>query len=90
MDAKPSPFRGSVLLRKALACPAEPLNQSALALQLGVSQQAVSSWVSGRSRPSPESMLELERLFGIDPREWLRRRSVGTPATGGAAMKEVA
>jgi plasmid maintenance system antidote protein VapI len=87
MDTKTSPFRGSALLRKALACPTEPLNQSALALQLGVSQQAVSGWVSGRARPSPESMLELERLFGIDPHDWLRRRA---PEAGGVAMKEVA
>ena len=82
-------FPGSVLLRKALARPTEPLNQAALALQLGVSQQAVSSWILGRYRPSPEAMLELERLFGIDPREWLRRGTARTPAAA-AAMKEVA
>jgi plasmid maintenance system antidote protein VapI len=87
MDATHSPFRGSILLRKALACPTEPLNQSALALQLGVTQQAVSRWVKGRSRPAPESILELERLFGIDPREWLYRRQ---PAPPSGAMKEVA
>jgi transcriptional regulator with XRE-family HTH domain len=81
------PFLGAVLLRKALARPTEPLNQAALALQLGVTQQTVSNWVNGRSRPSADSILELERLFAIDPREWLRRRS---PAPGAAALKEVA
>ncbi|MGO9710595.1 MAG: helix-turn-helix transcriptional regulator [Polyangiaceae bacterium] len=87
MAPKTSPFRGSSLLRKALACPTEPLNQAALALQLGVSQQAVSNWINGRSRPSAESMLELERLFAIDPREWLYRRTLGAL---GSAVKEVA
>jgi transcriptional regulator with XRE-family HTH domain len=73
MHTTTSPVRGPALLRQALASPTEPLNQAALALQLGVTQQAVSRWATARSRPSPESMLELERLFGIDPREWIRR-----------------
>ena len=87
MHTTTSPVRGPALLRQALASPTEPLNQAALALQLGVSQQAVSNWINGRSRPSAESMLELERLFAIDPREWLYRRTLGA---FGSAVKEVA
>ena len=86
MPTTKTPFRGSVLLRLALARGAEPLNQTALALQLGVSQQAVSRWVTGRSRPRLEAILELERLYAIEPRDWFDRPA-GRPA---ASAKGVA
>jgi plasmid maintenance system antidote protein VapI len=87
MTRTTSPTRGSVLLRKALASPTEPLNQAAVALQLGVTASTVSNWLGGRSRPSDESTIELEWLFGIDPDDWLHRAS---DATCDAAAREVA
>jgi plasmid maintenance system antidote protein VapI len=94
MTPTTSPFRGSVLLRNALACPTEPLNQAAIALQLGVAQQTVANWVSGRSRPSPHAMIELEWLFGIDPTAWNYpgeiARADKRDAAEARALKEVA
>ena len=88
MTPPTSPFRGSVLLRNALACPTEPLNQAAIALQLGVAQQTVSRWVSGRSRPSPDLMIELEWLFGIEPSAWDAPWEVARAAKRDAANAE--
>ncbi len=90
MATQPAPFRGSVLLRQALASPTEHVNQSALALQLGVSPGTVSRWIGGRGRPSPESMLELEWMFGIEPHEWHRRCSSQSDQDSLVAVKEVA
>lgn len=47
------------------------MNQSGLARELGVSQQAVSSWCKGRALPEPERMAEIERLLGIPMRDWV-------------------
>jgi plasmid maintenance system antidote protein VapI len=81
-------FRGSVLLRNALARPTEPLNQAAIALQLGVASSAVSNWVTGRARPSRAAIIELEWLFGIDPSDWLTPHERALAAR--AELKEVA
>jgi plasmid maintenance system antidote protein VapI len=83
-----APFRGSVLLRNALARPTEPLNQAAIALQLGVASSAVSNWVTGRARPSRAAIIELEWLFGIEPKDWLTPHERALDAH--AELKEVA
>jgi plasmid maintenance system antidote protein VapI len=92
---------GSLLLRQAFASPTEPLNQAAVALQLGTSPVTVSKWASGQSRPSATAMVELEWLFKIDPEAWFQEATTleapgapklpKPPATpGDRAMKEVA
>jgi transcriptional regulator with XRE-family HTH domain len=45
--------------------------QTALATELGVSQQAISSWLRGRCLPSAACMLRLEEKLGIPMRAWL-------------------
>jgi hypothetical protein len=78
--------RGALLLRAAFAQPTEPLNQSAVALQLDVTQGAVSSWVTGRARPSADAIVELEWLFKIPDHTWFE-----PPVSEVAApLKEVA
>lgn len=46
------------------------VTQEDIANKLGVTQQAVSAWVHGGSRPSLERMMLLERLFGIPIQSW--------------------
>lgn len=47
------------------------MNQTRLAQKLGVTQQAVSSWLKGRTLPEPERMAALEELLGIPMRDWV-------------------
>jgi len=47
------------------------LTQKALAQALGVTPQAVSSWVVGRARPSPPLRAAIERITGIPADAWL-------------------
>jgi len=51
--------------------PPPVLTQSAIAEKLGVTAQAVSSWVTGRALPSAKRMQQLEELLGIPMRDWL-------------------
>ncbi len=46
------------------------MSQSDLAKRLNVSPQAVSGWVSGKSKPTPDLMAKLEDLLGIPMRAW--------------------
>lgn len=46
------------------------MNQATLAAKLGVSQQAVSAWLTGRAKPIAEHMLAIEKLLGIPMRSW--------------------
>lgn len=41
------------------------LSQAALGAEMGISQQGVGKWESGRSEPSIEKIDKLSRLFGI-------------------------
>lgn len=59
--------QGSELLR-ALTRP--QARQDEVAQQLGISQQAVSAWMSGRTKPSYEKKLKLQELFGIPVDSW--------------------
>lgn len=47
------------------------LTQEELAERLGVTQQAVSSWANGRTKPSAEVMAKIEDLLGISMRSWV-------------------
>ena len=44
---------------------AHQLSQEAVALELGVSRQAVTKWESGQSNPSTANMMALCRLYGV-------------------------
>ncbi len=46
------------------------MSQSDLARELGVSPQAVSGWIVGRSKPTPELMARIEDLLSIPMRAW--------------------
>jgi transcriptional regulator with XRE-family HTH domain len=46
-------------------------SQSDIARRLGVTQQAVSSWISGRSQPSGKNMLEIANAYRIPMSDWL-------------------
>jgi transcriptional regulator with XRE-family HTH domain len=60
--------RASIRLAEALR--PKVMSQSKLAEELGVSPQAVSGWVVGKSKPAPEQMVRIEDLFGIPMRAW--------------------
>ncbi|MDR1599520.1 MAG: helix-turn-helix domain-containing protein [Oscillospiraceae bacterium] len=49
------------------------LSQAALGAEMGISQQGVGKWESGRSEPSIEKIDRLSRLFGITADELLGR-----------------
>ena len=51
------------------------MRQTELAEKLGVTQQAVSHWVSGMSRPDPDRMKQIEDLLGIPMAEWTASES---------------
>jgi transcriptional regulator with XRE-family HTH domain len=59
--------RAAVLLR-GLVSP--QVSQEVVAEALDCSQQAVSAWVNGTSKPSLERMLKLEQLYGIPVAAW--------------------
>ena len=42
------------------------LNQSKFAKELGVSREAVSQWLSGKSSPTPAHLLDLALLLQLD------------------------
>ena len=45
-------------------------SQSGVATKIGVSQQAVSSWVRGMTRPDDVARHKLQGAFGIPPESW--------------------
>ena len=47
------------------------LTQTALANRLGTNQSSVSSWLSGRSNPSSQTITQICEAFGVNP-EWLK------------------
>ena len=56
--------KGARLLREKL------VTQERIAQALGVSKQAVSAWITGVARPTPERMVQLERDFGVPMQAW--------------------
>lgn len=49
------------------------VTQSALAEELGVTQQAVGKWETGRSSPDPDTLLRLAEYFGVSTDSLLGR-----------------
>lgn len=72
------PCAASQRLRAALAGTDDPENaprtQTALALRLRVTSQAVNAWLSGRTTPSLALAVEIERIYGIPVADWLPAR----------------
>ena len=50
------------------------LSQSELALQLGVTNKAVSKWENGKAKPSTETLRKLASLFGISVETLLEKK----------------
>jgi transcriptional regulator with XRE-family HTH domain len=46
------------------------VDRGELAKRLECSRQAISSWLTGDSIPSPEKMAKLESIYGIPMRSW--------------------
>lgn len=57
---------GGTQLRDEIA--AAGIRQRKLAEELGVSAQAVTNWVSNRTRPTWEHLVHLEKLLNVEPR----------------------
>jgi transcriptional regulator with XRE-family HTH domain len=47
------------------------MTQETLAEALGVTQQAVSAWLRGVTKPSPERIKRIETLLGVSATDWL-------------------
>jgi DNA-binding XRE family transcriptional regulator len=60
------------------------MKQKDIAKKAGVTQAAVSRWLSGNRRPRLKKALELEKLFGFSAYIWL----FGTPAEIRKALDE--
>ncbi len=62
------------------------LSQRAVSIELGVSQQLVSKWTKGTSRPKPATILDLAGLLDLDALDLLRAVGyvpVGAPEAPG-------
>lgn len=70
---------GSRLLN--LACQAH--TQAGVAAKVGVSRQAVTSWLSAHKHPSEQRMAQLSREFGIPREAWYRPPSPPSAAPAG-------
>lgn len=53
-------------------------NQSKLAAHLGVTQQAVGKWETGRSTPDPSTLMRLAECFGVSTDALLGRKESST------------
>lgn len=62
--------RAALHLRKLIRPVPARYTQQALARELGVTQQAVSSWLRGTNRPSDAARVRLEALLGVALADW--------------------
>jgi transcriptional regulator with XRE-family HTH domain len=60
--------KGAVALREIVAPPR--INQTEIAEACEVTQQAVSGWLSGRSKPTADRMRVLQDRYGIPMEAW--------------------
>lgn len=61
------------------------LTQPQVAAILGVTQQQINKYESGKNRPSPSALKELARLFGKDPLNYFSDALVGGSVAQGFA-----
>lgn len=64
-------------LRALLKPVPPPMTQQGLAEALGVTQQAVSSWLRGVTRPNYETRMKIAELVGVPVEDWTTE---GVPA----------
>lgn len=67
-------------LRRLLKPTPPPMTQQGLADALGVTQQAVSAWLRGVTRPNYETRMKITGLLGVAIDDW----GVDAPAESGA------
>jgi transcriptional regulator with XRE-family HTH domain len=77
-------------LRDVLSARDSHWTQAELAQALGVTQQAVSRWFCGASRPSAAAMREIERLYGVPMHAWFEMAQPSERRRAHAAEREVA
>ena len=65
------------------------LSQSALARDLGLSQQAVCKWETGRSTPDPQTLAELAAYFHVSADHLLGRTPHSVAETSSFAFSGV-
>jgi transcriptional regulator with XRE-family HTH domain len=82
MADKTGSSKGARALRASLK---PKMNQADLAKALGVTQQAVSAWLSGAAQPKPELMARIEDLLGIPMRDWTEVAQESEPASTGTS-----
>ena len=61
--------KASIALDRMLR-PVRPLTQKQLADELGVTQQAVSLWLRGRSKPDAHRRARIAELTGVAVSDW--------------------
>ena len=44
--------------------------QVEIAARLGMTQQSVSAWITGKSRPSGQALIVIKREYRIPPEDW--------------------
>lgn len=64
------------------------VSQASVARLCGVTQQAVSSWVTGRGNPTPINMAKIEELLGIPMRSWTREAEEANAEANAEATSE--
>lgn len=73
--------KASVALDRMLR-PVRPLTQKQLAEELGVTQQAVSLWLSGRSKPDANRRERIAKITGVPVTDWDEAEESGAQLTG--------
>ncbi|MBA3964158.1 MAG: helix-turn-helix transcriptional regulator [Chthoniobacterales bacterium] len=67
-DPKPKKTKGAQALQRIVAPPR--VDQEEVANNCEVTQQAVSGWVKGRAKPTPDRMRILQDKYGIPMESW--------------------
>lgn len=60
-------------------------SQAELAEKVGVTQQAISGWLTGRCLPNSRHLLRIEKIYRIDIADWFRTNRVRSAGAGDAA-----
>lgn len=62
--------RGALVLKELVRPNEERLTQVQIAERLGVTQQAVSTWLRGVGRPDHRRMVQIAEMFGVPVAAW--------------------
>lgn len=62
------------------------MTQETLAEALGVTQQAVSAWLRGVTKPSPERIAKIEAMLGVPADDWLAFADGVPPEESGPSL----